>query len=205
MLSKIKTELYLRRGKFNFLSEEIEKTEENISILKNSLDISKSALEIIQTVAQQTQQKIEYHISNLITSCIKNLGKNYNFICNFVVRREKTECDMYLTNSEGERLDPYDEVGGSIVQVIDFALRCSLWSLQKNEVNDFLFLDEPFSGVKKNLYKKLSNILKEVSNKRNLQLIIISHDNELAELGDRVFYLKKEGKNIIVDETNQDD
>ena len=199
-LEIIKNKLSEKRGKLNFLNEEINKIESNLTKLKSDKDVSTKALVVIQTVAKQTQQKIEYRISNLITSCIQNLGKNYKFICEFVIRREKTECDMYLTNSSGEKLDPYEEVGGSIVQIIDFALRCSLWSSQKNKVNNFLFLDEPFGGVKKNLYKKLSNILKDISNKRNLQLIIISHDDELAQLGDKVFYLEKSGKDIIVNE-----
>jgi len=201
-LQKIKTEIDSRRGKLNYITKELLTINNNLTELKENKNISQQALGILQAVAKQTQQKIEYRISNLVTSCIKNLGKNYKFVCEFVIRRDKTEADLYLTNGSGEKLDPYAEVGGSIVQIIEFALRCSLWSLQKKRVNNFLFLDEPFSGVKKNLHKKLSNILKEVSNKLNLQLIMISHDDELSKLGDKLFYLEKSNGEIVINECN---
>jgi DNA repair exonuclease SbcCD ATPase subunit len=188
-LELIATEINKRKAKLEIIKEELEITKINLDILKDNLLYSKEALNIIQIVAQQTQKNIQFHINNLVTSCLKQFGKNYKFNCDFIIRRDKTECDMYLQNEQGDKLDPYDEVGGSILQICEFALRCSLWSLMKNKINNFLFLDEPFSGIKKNLYKKLINIVKEVSKKLNLQLIFITHDDDLLEIGDNIIRL----------------
>jgi DNA repair exonuclease SbcCD ATPase subunit len=201
-LEKIKKEIDSRKGKLDFINKELSIIGINLIGLKENKNISQQALGVLQAVAKQTQQKIEYKISNLVTSCINNLGKNYKFICEFVIRRDKTEADLYLTNKSGEKLDPYAEVGGSIVQIIEFALKCTIWSLQKRRVNNFMLLDEPFGAIRKNLQDKLKYILKEVSKKLNLQLIIITHDDELSKLGDKLFYLEKENGEIIVNEYN---
>ena len=200
-LVHIKSELDKRRGKLELINQSIDSLNDELQKLNDTLRVSKEAQKIIQIVAKETQQQIEYHISNMITMCIQNLGKDYQFVCEFVTRRDKTECDLYLTNDSGEKLDPYAEVGGSIVQIIDFALRCSLWSLQKNKVNNFLFLDEPFNAIRKNLHTKLKKILSDISQKLKLQLVIISHDPDIISLGDNVINLeKKSGKVIVSDE-----
>jgi len=197
-LNKIKSEIDKRKGKLELINNEINSITSSLTELREELRISKSAQKVLQTVARETQAKIEYRISNLITTCIQNLGKNYKFVCEFVTRRDKTECDLYLTNETGEKLEPFAEVGGSIVQIIDFALRCTLWSLQKNKVNNFLFLDEPFSGVKNVLYKRLKKIVGDISKNLKLQINIITHDDELKQLGDKVIYLSKDGNNLRV-------
>jgi len=197
-LELIQKEIFKRKAKLEILEEELKGISTNLEKLKDNLLISKEALSIIQIVAKQTQENVQYHIDNIITSCLKNFGKDYKFKCDFVIRREKTECDMYL-DKNGEKLSPYDEVGGSILQICEFALRCSLWSLLKSKLNNFLFLDEPFNGIKKNLYDKLITVVQDISQKLNLQIIIISHDDEILNVADNVIKLTGKKGEVFVE------
>lgn len=189
------------RERVQTLKGERNKAEALVASTKNQLrDVRKQlrwvekALVIVQTVAQITQKELQFHISSLGTSCIQAVFEDdIELVVEFVTRRDKIEADINF--SEGGILrDPLYGGGFGLADIGSFALRASLWGLQKNKVRNILILDEPFRHLKdqsKQMQDKARNIMQGLSRELGLQFIVIEHDPAISEGADTVFSLRK--------------
>ncbi len=177
---------------------EIEETEKRILF-------TEQAQNIIQTVARQTQAELSYHISELVSLAMSAVfDKPYELHIDFVLRRGKTEADIFFMDKKsGELFDPMQATGGGVVDVASFALRLVAWSLSRPKTDNVLILDEPFRFLSRDLHPKASRMLLEVSGKLGLQIIMVSHSLELIEAANKVFYVQKKRGVSVVDEIEE--
>lgn len=154
---------------------------------ESQLESGKKAQKVIQDVAQMTQKQLEYHVSELVTLALSGVFENpYDLIVDFVQKRNKTEAEL-LFEREGERVSPLDASGGGAVDVAAFALRVSLWSLRSKKTRRTLILDEPFKHLSSELQPRAGEMLKEISQKLGIQIIMVSHNQDLIGIGDKAF------------------
>jgi DNA repair ATPase RecN len=140
---------------------------------------------ILQTVAEQTQKKIEHHISILVTMALAAVFPDpYTFLIRFVIRREKTEADLIFVKN-GNEGSPMDVSGGGPLDVASFALRTATWAIKPTR--NILILDEPFKYVSRDLQSKCSEMIKYLSSKMNIQMLLVSHIPEIIDSADTVF------------------
>lgn len=144
---------------------------------------------IIQVVAKETQEKLEYRISNLVSMALSSVFPDpYEFKLRFVMRRNKTEADLIFIK-RGHEGDPMDVSGGGALDVASFALRIAVWSIKPT--NNVLIQDEPFHFLSRNLQAKCSMMIKMINQKiingKRIQFIIVSHIPEITEAADKVF------------------
>ena len=84
-------------------------------------------------------------------------------------------------------MHPMDAAGGGPVDVASFALRVAFLSMEIPKSRRVLILDEPFGFVSEDLQHKCSRMIKEISDRLNLQVIMVSHKEELVQSADKVF------------------
>jgi DNA repair ATPase RecN len=153
---------------------------------------------IIQRVAQETQKNLEFHLSHLVTTALAAVfPEEIEFVARIEVRRGQTECDLFF-KEYGQEYDPLEGSGFGPVDVASFALRITFWSLNKNRPT--FILDEPFRNVSPDLQHKVSDMLKMVSEKLGVQIIMVSHQEDINIAADKTFLAKKEGKITILEE-----
>lgn len=142
---------------------------------------------IIQLVAKQTQDQLCWSISEIVTLAQAAVFPDpYEFAVEFEMKRGRTAAKLVFKRGEAE-LDPMDASGGGPVDVAAFALRVAMWSIRNPRSRPTLVLDEPFKNVSKKHRDKAGEMLKEVSEKLGLQIIMVTHDPALVEAADRVF------------------
>lgn len=177
------------RKSFERLKGQAEKIEDllsevhiKLSKLKRYGEELEQAQIITQTVATKTQEQFKYHISELVTLCLASVFENpYTFGIDFVQKRNQTEAEIYFER-EGCRIDPLTEGGGGAVDVAAFGLRVSLYTMKKNRSQPILVLDEPFSRLKgKETNIKAIQMVKEISRRLNLQVIMVSDERASIE------------------------
>jgi DNA repair exonuclease SbcCD ATPase subunit len=145
------------------------------------------AKEIIRAVGMLTQQSLTVNISDITSLALEAIFADpYILKCDFLQRRNKTECDLYFER-DGNRLDPIEASGIGAVDVASFALRIASWSMMQPHTRNVIVLDEPFKFLSKNLHEQASEMLKELSKKLNLQFILVSHEAIIASSADRTF------------------
>ncbi len=192
-----------RKGEKKSLENQIKDTKKSIRILKRDIDTSEKVKQIINYVAEQTQKKLEYHISSITSMAMSSVFPDPNdIVLEFVQRRGKTEADIFLEKN-GNRIKPIDKgelrTSGGVVDVGSFALQIALWSLQSKKSRSILILDEPLKWLKGgDLPQKGADMIKEISNKLNIQIIMVSHNSELIDSADRVFEVTIENGRSIV-------
>lgn len=158
------------------------------------LDAVAKAQAILQKVAQLTQQELEYHISEIVSLALKSIFSDpYEFQLDFVQRRNKTEADIWFSRDD-ERIHPLTASGGGAVDVAAFALRIALWRLRTPRTRNTLVLDEPFRFLSADLLPKASELLKGLSDKLGLQIIMITHSEELTDAADRTFKVSQRNR-----------
>ena len=150
----------------------------------------------IQIVAEQTQKQIEYHISNLVSMALAAVFPDpYEFILQFTQRRNKTEADLVFRKN-GNDGNPVDIAGGGTLDVASFALRAATWALKPSRKT--LALDEPGKFISRDLQSKFSEMLKMISDKLGIQLIIISHIPEITDCADKVFNIENNKGEVTI-------
>lgn len=181
------------REKLNNKQGQLKQIEANIQHYSNGLAIfeeEKKDLEqaqwIIQTVANQTQEQLKFHIENLVTLALASVFDDpYEFEIDMQLRRNQTECDLWFIR-DGERINPLTASGGGAVDVASFGLRVALWSLQPKRTRPIFILDEPARNVSAVYQEKYSAMMKAVAEKLGLQIICVTHSEALTEAADKV-------------------
>ena len=187
-LLTIQATLHQRQGQRQLIADKVRTLKNSLSELEKEHEYAEEAAVIIQHVATATQKELEYHISELVTVALAAVFPNpYEFHVDFVIRRDQTECDITFQREGGEPLDPMSSTGGGPIDVAAFALRVSLWSLQRPRTRPVFLLDEPFRCVSVDLQGKVGEMLQEISKRLGLQIIMISHEKELMATADSVF------------------
>lgn len=191
-INQLRTLLENRKGEYNHLKKEVKsKIRENKRLIKD-LKNHEKALEIIKQVSKKTQEKLQYHFSDITSLALEAVLDNpYELKVEFVERRNKIECDLYFER-DGARRDPMKEAGGGAADIASFALRIASWALAKSR--NTIILDEPFKNLDKSKHEKASKMLKEISIRLGIQFIIVTHEQALTEAADRVFEVTKKRK-----------
>jgi DNA repair exonuclease SbcCD ATPase subunit len=189
-LKEIRSTIEQKKGQRDLIESTIESLQENTTSLKKEIKRSEKAQAIIQKVAQDTQSQLEYHISDIVTMALDTIfDEPYKFKVNFVLKRNKTECEL-MFERDGEEIDPLPSSGGGVIDVASFALRIALWTLQNPKSRNTIILDEPFKFLSKDLLPRACELLQELRSKLNLQFIIVTHLDELAECADKTFEVR---------------
>jgi len=198
-ISHFKASLEQRKGERKILNEQHKESVKNHKTLKIELVEIEKAQIIIQQVALETQNELKYHIHSLISLALSSVfgPDSPKFEMEFMERRNKTEADLYLVDKNGNRFSPLDERGGGIVDVCSFALQICFWSLQNPRSRNTLVFDEPLKFLKGNdLPEKGAEMIKQLSEKLNLQIIMISHIPTQIESADKVFEITQDTKGV---------
>jgi len=196
-------EIALLKNRFLQLQAKREVLQENLTNFKieckeleKQIIYLEHAQAIVQAVAQATQKQLEIQLSDIVSLALESVFDDpYKLKIDFVIRRGKTEADIWFER-DGELLDPLQATGGGVVDLACFALRIAMWSLSSNKVKNTLILDEPFKMLSVNLLPKAGMVIKEISQKLNLQFIIVTHSDLLAEAADKTFEIKNGGVSI---------
>lgn len=182
------------------LNKELNLVRQEIAKLKKEINASMMATGIIQGVAKETQKQVELQISSLVSLSLKSVfNRPYKFNIEFVERRGKTECDLFFEKG-GIKFEA-DDVGGGVLDVAAFALRVSLWVIQRPRSRAIFILDEPFKNIndpKRILHQKVAEMVRMISQMVKVQIIIISTIPEMEEIADNIFVVSNiKGKSQV--------
>lgn len=188
-IQQLRTDLERKKGARDNLLSQKAKLEKELSKDIVEYEETLSARVHIQLVAKQTQQELEYHISEMVTNALAAVFENpYTFKLEFVLRRDKTEADR-LWQRDGENYQPN---GGGVRDVSALAFRLAMWKLQ-NKRTPILMLDEPGKHCDEKLLIRFSALFAQCSKQLGIQIIMCSHAKELIKSADKAFEVVKIG------------
>lgn len=180
------------KGVRSQIQKQLQETKELKKFSEKKLKLIEEAQVFLQTVAQNTQEKLKFDIEAIVNLALESVFPNeYLFQMNFNVSRGKTEAELVFQDKRtGQTIDPMEASGGGVVDLTCFALRISAFALESGTDN-LIILDEPFKFISRDLQERAGEILKKLSEKMKLQIIMVTHIPEFIEVADKVFEVKK--------------
>lgn len=181
------------------LLSKLDECERKYDALQREITDLVEARTIISEASRITQQQFKLLVEELVTSAIQSVftNKDYRFVMEFVLQNNRPQINLLVQDGDNEPYVPKDEQGGGLLDIISFALRVVLWSLEKPRSRNVLIMDEPFRWTG-NLTESAANMMKEISKKLNLQIIMVTHDERLMEIADKSWVCKKEKEISII-------
>lgn len=96
-------------------------------------------------------------------------------------------------DEEGQYIetDPAEEEGGGIADIVSFSTLITMLQLVGNPNNKApLFLDEPSKFVSKGHSEDVAKFLSQISNIFDRQVFMVTHDENLANSGDKAYHFE---------------
>lgn len=193
----LRREVNILISKKNNLIDEKKIKKNKLTAIKKDIINHKKARSVLLEVSEQTQNKIKVRIEEIITLALQSVfDEKFIFVLKFLQKRNRVEAIPIIKIGD-EEFEPKDELGGAIIDIISFVFRPILWGIAKERTRPIFILDEPFRFTG-SLVEKAGEMVKFLSEKLGLQIIIISHDSRLIKFCDQVYKVKKIGKTSSV-------
>ena len=178
-------------SEYQYAAMGIKKTNKKLDTLAEQKVNHVEAREYIIKAAQLTQENLEKHLSSIVTKALEIVFEEEapKFIVRFTPKRNTSECEMYFSDDGVNEMDPLDSCGFGAVDVASFALRISIWALGKSRPT--IIVDEPFRNLDSERMPRASEMVKILSEELGIQMIIVTHEEDLQANSDKVFIVSK--------------
>jgi DNA repair exonuclease SbcCD ATPase subunit len=149
--------------------------------------------EVSKLIHKETVEKIE----NLVTLCLRAVYERpFKFRLDFKEKRKSIEAEPIVQEGKHE-FNPKEDKGGGMIDLISFAFRIILWNIQEPKTRRLFVLDEPFKRAGAYV-SKIGPMLRYLSEQLKLQMIILTHEDKLRDICDRVYMVTHDGRRSIV-------
>jgi ABC-type glutathione transport system ATPase component len=176
------------------IEEERSRKEQQETKLSNLLTVQN----LFQEAAEAVQQTAHAQVASVVTRCLQAVfGKyqplkndqglgygygygegSYEFQIEFSQKRGKTEAELLLVKN-GHKINPPEECGGGVTDVLAFALRLACLMLSRPRKRKFLTLDEPFKHLSADYRESVRELLETLSEEMGIQILMVTHTDEL--------------------------
>lgn len=198
-INRIAADLRTARDKVNnqmAKRELLEKQREAAVKVKTEAEEQLGVFGLVQILLQKTsdyaRQQVKVRIEDIVSEALNVVfGGNHKFMIDLTLRGNQPIAEYYLNDdsviTKLEKPD-YDRGGGKI-DIIALALRLAVGEMEG--VDGPLFLDEVGKHVSKEYAPSVAYFLKEYSATFERQIILITHNADLAEIGEVSLAVKR--------------
>lgn len=172
--------------------QQIKETEQTIQALEE-------AAVLLASISEERQRDAQTKIEVLVTQGLQKIfGPEWSFhvvpsvrgktpIVEFKVRTR-------LSNGRSLETSVLDARGAGLASVVGFLLRLVIILLSRP--SSVLILDETFANLSDSYIPALIEFIREVVDKSDLQIIMVTHEPRFAEIADRCYQFSLDGKGI---------
>lgn len=185
-LEEIRTATSKAQGSRLHLSEALASRELQIARSLEDTAAFEDVQCLIQETAQEVQEGIRFHIQDIVQHALDAIfGGTYKFLVEFTVSRGRTEARLLVEKGGNVMDDLMEDEGGTLVQIVAMALRIAVWTLAPTD--NVLIFDEPGNQVSAQYKPVFAEIIRGLSQRLGIQIIMVSHDDTYIATADRVF------------------
>jgi DNA repair exonuclease SbcCD ATPase subunit len=166
-----------------------------IELASNDVDLYSKVAITLASIGEQRQADAQSQIEEMVTRGLTTIfGEDISFHV-VQTQRGKTPEVKFLVKSNGAagqtiETSVMDSRGGGLAAVVGFLLRLVILLLKTGRNNRVLVLDESFSHVSAEFERPLAEFLKELVEKTDVQIILVTHSDAFSEFADKRYRLK---------------
>jgi len=154
------------------------------------------AREFFAEVARITQADITDYLQSTVSLAIDNVptDKPLKLIPKFETRRNQQELDLYVQEGDEDPIlldSKIDLIGNSVEELAAFASKLCIASIRDPQPAPFQIHDEPFRALHESTMQTVLQMIKELQQELGLQIIFLTHRDDLSAIGDSVLNITK--------------
>jgi len=187
-IDAVKRKVERLRYAFDSTKQKLKALEDRKRELEHEIDLYQNAIAVLTDVLMISQSNVISFIEEVVGSGLQGVySSEYKFKVEYALGRNQPE--MKLLPMKNEMIyNPKFSCGIGVVDVCSFLLRYACWALMEPRPAAVMFHDEPFRhvhGEKEN--QLLALLLQRISEMLNIQVIVVSGNNVLADYVDKCF------------------
>lgn len=187
-----------KKQELKMLSSNIEDNKKSLVKLQSDNKIAETSKEVINNIILSTRNEAIEFIENIVNAALLDVFQNPNLKLKLQLNTEglKTSISTFIEEN-GELYDIESARGGGLRDLVSTAILICCRALVKPKIELPLLLDESFKflhSTKDNAFKTNAfRFLREVANKLNMQIILITgeEDKEAINNADNVLFVCK--------------
>lgn len=198
-IREIEKKYFLLCGMKAAAEKELAYKKGQLEACENKIMLVQEAQAFLQKVAQDTQSQLKFQIEDIVNLALETcFPAEYEFKLDFNISRGRTDASLvFKSQKTGRIVDPMNASGGGVVDLTAFALRIAAFALERGADN-VIILDEPFRFISRDLQARAGELLEKLSEKLKLQIIMVTHINDMIDIADKVFTVRKvDGVSIV--------
>lgn len=189
-------------GQRTYIEEKLVDVEENIKNINEKIDLYSNVVLLLQKTATYAREQAKFQIEDMVTKCLQYVfEKDIEFVINFQELRNNPSAEFFISSVfDGEKIftDPQSSHGGGVVDVLSLALRTAFLELQDPPFEGPLILDEPGKHVSSDYIFNLGEFIQQSTLSFDRQVIMVTHNDHLAQMGDRTYLVDIRGGKSLV-------
>jgi len=204
MYQDLNNKLHVKLGQRTTLQDRLSNAQRRVTELEKQIDNLTKASLFLQTLSDTTRQNTIDKISTIVTDALQKV-KDPNLEFKMLLTTERNQLDVKFVVLDKVTKHEYDilnSCGGSIADIVTFPLRTSLLLKWDPKLSRILILDEAFKYVSVQDQESLGDFVRQLAEKLNLQIILVSHSEKISAQAHKIFQVTKTktDKQSIVEE-----
>ncbi len=193
----MKDDLAARKAKLAALTDQRDEAYEVIARTEADDSITVKARLLLESYSELEQRVLRDKVEALVSAGLQTIfGSDYYFSIEVKTMRGQAAMEFTVHKRELVR-DPMDSHGGGLVNIVSMVLRLVIVALTPG-LSRVVVLDEPFAQLSQGYIEGVSLFIRELVDTTGIQLLIVSHEAEIAEVADKAYRLfEDEGVTMI--------
>jgi DNA repair exonuclease SbcCD ATPase subunit len=186
------SELDRRTGMALALARAGQRAEAEAARARGELELDAQVSALFTSIGEKAQADAQVLVEGFVTRGLQVVfSENLSFRIVPSVKRGQAELDFVLTSTYGKTVveTPVMEArGGGMAAVVGFVLRLVVLLLTPGSCR-FLALDESFAHVSESFVPRVAEFLKEVTQKADVQILLVTHSSGYGDAADQQYRL----------------
>jgi len=156
---------------------------------------------ILNALTTASQQMLKDRLEGIVTYALSRVfEREFRFVVEFRQSRANVIVEFKLASEETgwEPVELQDARGGGVCEIVGFIIRLVFLLYLKQDQRQIMVLDEPFGWVSAQYVDNLMELIRELVAKTGMQFVLVTHNDRIAELGDRRYRFSLDhGKTVV--------
>lgn len=189
-------------GSRAMIQKSLDRKMSQLEEIEEEVGANYEAVEVLSEISKEINEDIIKRIESIVTLAIRFVYDR-PFEVKIILDSNKNNVKANIVVMEdGEEYDIRSELAGGFVDIASFAMRIAIWSIKHPRLRNLFIFDEPFKWTGKYM-EKAGHMMRYFAEKLDLQIILITHDEVLSSLCDRVYFVSHDGKTSTVKEIDR--
>lgn len=188
---------------YNINLKKLQDVDFKIDIRTKSINLEEEIGVILINSSKVMRDNAKHHFEKIVTDALQFISQDntYKFIIKESQQRGKPAYEFYietLVNGHVSEQKPEEACGGGFVDIISVTLKVAYLVIFQSPkiMNLTLLLDEPGKMISEQMSIKFAEYVKFLGKQFGLNITMITHSDNLANIADQTFVVEKNSNGI---------